>query len=227
MNEITIVTVEDHHLTREGIKSQIESDPRLKVVAEGSTGGEVIHLVEKYHPDILLLDLDMPQHKDGSNKARFSANPVIKLLCKTFPETKIIIISMNVVETIVSGVFRRGARGYLLKDDFLTMSLPHAIHSVHAGGIFLSDSLRKMVSAADDRHTDKVVTKRQKQIILELIKNPELNYDEIGERLHITEGTVKNRMSELYSRLKVTNKTSAIIECIKQGIIVIDGDKVY
>lgn len=227
MKKLTIVTVEDHHLTRVGIKSQIESDPNMQVVAEGSAGEEVIGLVKQHQPDILLLDLDMPQHKDGHNKAKFPAMATIRHLRETYPETAIMIISMNASHALVEGALSRGVEGYLLKDDALTMSLPTAIHSVVTGGLFFSPSLSSKMYASEDKHPDKVITKRQKEIILELVRDPELTYAQIGERLGMSEGSVKNRMTELNRRLNVTNKSSAIVECIKRGLIVIDGDEVY
>jgi DNA-binding NarL/FixJ family response regulator len=227
MKKLAIVTVEDHHLTRVGIKSQIESDPKMQVVAEGSAGEEVIGLVKKHQPDVLLLDLDMPQHKDSTSKAKFPAMATIRHLRETYPATAIMIISMNASHALVEGALSRGVQGYLLKDDALTMSLPTAIRSVVTGGIFFSPGLSSKMYAAEDKHSDKVITKRQKEIILEMVKDTELTYAQIGERLGMSEGSVKNRMTELNRRLNVTNRSSAIVQCIKRGLIVIDGDMVY
>jgi two-component system, NarL family, response regulator DegU len=222
--EITVVTVEDHHLTRLGIKSQIDGAPGMRVVAEGSAGEDVIGLVKTHRPDVLLLDLDMPQHKDGSSEARFPAMSVIRLLHEQYPETAIIIISMNASNALIEGALTRGVNGYLLKDDALTMSLPKAIQAVVAGGIFFSNSLSRRMYASEEEHGDGTITRRQKEILLQIIEDPDLSYAQIGERLGISEGSVKNRMSELNRRLNVSNRTAAIVQAIKRGLIVIESE---
>ena len=222
--EITVVTVDDHHLTREGIKSQINGATGMRVVGEGAVGESVLQLVEKHQPDVLLVDMNMPLTK-AQDSQKFRLVPTLKILHRRFPETAIIVISMYVSQSIVQATLARGVQGYLLKSDELTLMLPEAVRAVHRGGIYFSRSLTEGIEDSPYGHDEaKIVTKRQKQIILAIAEDPELSYAGHAANFGITEGALKNRLHEVYKRLGVSNITSCLIECIKRGIIKI-GDE--
>ena len=214
---ITVVTVDDHHLTRLGIKSQIEAEPDMTVVGEGEAGDDVARLVKLHKPDVLLLDISMPQLPGIAMP--FQVTRAVPMVKELSPDTSIIIISMHTSQTLLAAVLTRGVQGYLLKNDPLTNMLPQAIRTVDGGGIFLSPTLTERIYEYDD--PTGTLTRRQKQIIMAIAEDPNLSYVEHAINFGITEGALKNRLSVIYSRLGVTNITACVIECVRQGIIAI------
>lgn len=224
MAAITVVTVDDHHLIREGIKSKVSEAADMEVVGEGTVGEEVLTLVEKYHPNVLLLDKSMPQTKNSNDKSKFRILPTLQILQRRFPNTAIIVISMHVSRSIIQATLARGVQGYLLKSDELSLMLPEAIRTAHRGGVYFSRSLTASIGDTiyDDDSAD-VLTRRQKEIILTIAEDPDLLYAEHAANLGITEGALKNRLSVIYERLGVPGIRACLIECVKRGIIEI-GD---
>ena len=215
---IRVLCVDDHPLIRQAIRYQIEQVEDLLLIAEGSTGDEVVTLVKKHRPDVLLLDIEMPQ-SDSTESERFQLIPSFRKLRQFYPETSIVIVSQHLSQALLEIGITRGVHGYLLKSDALTLSLPRAIHTVHQGGFYFSKGISERLFARDTVMKDGLITRRQKQILLAIVEQPNLTYAEHALRLGISEGTLKNRLSELFKRIGVKNITACLIEAIRTGVI--------
>ncbi len=214
MKSTTIITVDDVALIREGIRSLAEKTPNVDLVGEGEAGSEVIPLVQRYKPDILFLDLDMPEIK-GEKGRKFQVVSTIRVVKRIHPEISIVILSNYASHTMLEATISRGVSAYLLKSDPFSVSLPFAISAAKADGVYFSNGLREMISFDEDE----LLTKRQKQFIMLILEFPEATPDELGEAVGITGGSFKNALLRIYKKLGVSNKASCILECLKRGII--------
>jgi len=123
---ISVIAVDDHPLIRQAVRSLLTDRPDMVLTAEGSVGADVFTLTQKHKPDVLLLDLNMPQTESDSGE-RFKALPTIAKLIKTYPELSIIILTQYDVPAIIQGAIHLGVQGYMSKSDNLSLDLPEAI----------------------------------------------------------------------------------------------------
>ena len=122
-----IVIIDDHQLFREGVKRILEFEPTFQVVAEGSDGAEAVNLVTEYMPDVVLMDINMPET---------NGIEATKQLIDTFPDTRVIILSIHDDENYVTHALKTGAAGYLLK-EMDAEALIEAVKIVAGGGCYL------------------------------------------------------------------------------------------
>lgn len=131
MNVIKVLIADDHALVRESVKAILANENDIEVVATASDGKEAIELSETYHPDVVVMDISMPQI-DGIHATR--------LMREKDLETRIVILSMHVNETLVQQAIRLGAQGYVLKRQ-ATDELPQAIRTAYNGEVFISSAI--------------------------------------------------------------------------------------
>ena len=128
MEKIRVVSIDDHHLIHEAIRSLLDDEENIHLVADGYAGEDVLRLVENYKPHILILDLMMPQVKDDElDSERFLPLPMLERLHQEFPAMGIIILSQYLHHEIAQVAIQNGVRGYLLKSDNLSLYLATAI----------------------------------------------------------------------------------------------------
>ena len=212
---IRVCLVEDQTLVREGIKSLLALDRDIEVVAEAADGEEALSAIPAARADVVLLDMRMP---------RLSGLEVIRRLDADgrLPPT-IILTTFDDDETVLEGV-RAGARGYLLKDVSLA-ELVGAIREVASGGTavrpVVSQRVLRGVEAAEntfprldppDPLTDREVE------VLRLMTGGYSNR-EIARALKVAEGTVKNHVSSILSKLGVRDRTRAVLEAVRAGYL--------
>src|SRR5699024_1883493 len=219
---IDIILIDDHKLLREGGKRILEFEPMFHVVAEGEDGSEVGELVEEHHPDIVLMDINMP-HMNG-------VQATVELL-QRFPQTKVIILSSHDDESYVTHALKTGAQGYLLK-EMDSDSLIEAIKVVHEGGSYLhpkithnlvreyrrlaKESVPNVVNGTIEyRKPLHLLTKRECEV-LQLMSEGRSNRA-VAESLYISEKTVKNHVSNILQKMGATDRTQAVISAIKKG----------
>jgi DNA-binding NarL/FixJ family response regulator len=142
---ITVVTVDDHALIREAIRTRLERDSEITLVGEGTRGEQVLPLVEAHRPDVLLLDLWMPQYAD-EGRGDFPYLDTITALVRLYPHTKIIILSQDDRPEVVAEVIRIGIQGYLMKGDASSLHLAEAVKKVNAGEVVFSSTIVEMRS---------------------------------------------------------------------------------
>ncbi|MCA9918704.1 MAG: response regulator transcription factor [Anaerolineales bacterium] len=217
---ITVVTIDDHPLIRTAILSLLESQEEIHLVAEGSAGEHVLPLTEKHKPNVLILDLAMPQTENQPSGERFPVLQTVAKLGQDFPETAVIFLTQYASQSMSQQAIRLGVRGYLLKSDDLSMNLPDAIKAVHRGGVYFSKEISQMLfQPTQPSMTESVLTKRQKEIILAIAQSPDATYRQLAAELSISESTFKGHLNLAFKALDVANITACIITCMQNGLI--------
>jgi DNA-binding NarL/FixJ family response regulator len=201
---VRILCVDDHPLMRSGIVRNITLHKDLEIVAEASTGDEAVLEFERHHPDITLMDLRLPGM--GGLEA-------IRAIRRLSPEARIVVLTMYDGEGDVYEALRAGARGYLLKDT-LPDRLIEAIHEVHEGKMCIPADLEARL---ESRARQPTLTPRETQV-LELLAQG-LRNKEIAARLGISEETVRVHVKSTFAKLNVHDRTAALAEALRRGII--------
>ena len=220
---IHVISLDDHHLIREGIRSILAAAPDIVLAAEGRTGEQLELLVTEHQPDIVLLDLEMPQ-KAGSDTESFQALMAVAKLRQRHPQTRIIILSQYATPALVEGAVTAEVGGYLLKDDELSLCLAEAIRTVHRGGLYLSGNVAKSLRQSSKTEGE-VLTERQQQILWAIVAEPDLSYAAHAQKLGISEHTFSNHLRQIFERLEVSNITAAIVKGIRLGIVSVDTNQ--
>ncbi|MGR9000482.1 MAG: response regulator transcription factor [Gammaproteobacteria bacterium] len=223
-NLTTIVAVDDHPLIRQAIRSLVADREDMVLVGEGSVGEHLFPLVAEHRPDVVLLDLNMPQFEarggDGTPNI-FPALPMIARLHKEYPETAVIILSQHIIPSVVHEIVgRNGAiKGYLLKNDDLSLNLPEAVDLVNKGSVFFSEEIRQELLESPEKTGKPLLTKRQIESIAVIAQMPNASYAHHAQVLGISESTLRNHLTAANKVLGVNNITAAILRCQELGII--------
>ncbi|MCM3115313.1 response regulator transcription factor [Neobacillus sp. MER 74] len=219
-----IVIIDDHQLFREGVKRILEFEKSFQVVAEGEDGSEALRLVEEFQPDVVIMDINMPQ-VNGVEATRE--------LVDKYPDTKIIILSIHDDENYVTHALQTGAIGYLLK-EMDADALIEAVKVVADGGSYLHPKVthnlvneyRKLAAGVarsggaylqtmEIRRPLHLLTRRECEV-LQMLADGKSNRG-IGEALFISEKTVKNHVSNILQKMNVNDRTQAVVVAIKNG----------
>lgn len=220
MTEIKIILADDHNIVRAGVRSLLDKIPGMKVIAETDNGREVIDLIRKYRPDIVLLDISMPE---------LNGLEVTQLVSKEFPEIGIIILSVHKSEEYVLQALHFGASGYLLKDTAAD-ELEIAINAVARGEKYLAPFVSKQVvenllMQIESKNIKKkckqlpleIMTPRQREI-LQLIAEGN-STKEIAFKLNVSIKTVESHRKQLMDRLQIHDIAGLVRYAIKIGIV--------
>ncbi|MFL8936287.1 response regulator [Rossellomorea oryzaecorticis] len=216
-----IVIIDDHQLFREGVKRILEFEPSFNVVAEGDDGSEAMNLVQSHEPDVVLMDINMPE-TNGVEATR-------ELMDK-YPETKVIILSIHDDENYVNHALKTGALGYLLK-EMDSEALIDAVKVVAEGGSYVHPKVthnlvaeyKRLANAqnaggfqqSEVRRPLHLLTRRECEV-LQMLADGKSNRG-IGEALYISEKTVKNHVSNILQKMNVNDRTQAVVTAIKNG----------
>lgn len=211
-DKIEIIIADDHMMIREGLKQLLELDGTMKVIAEANDGEECLNLLnKKIHPDILLLDINMPK-KNGIE--------VLEYIKQNKIQVKVLILTVhNEVEYLLKAV-DIGIDGYLLKDSSYD-ELKEAIDVVISGNTYIQPSLlpalnESMEDYALDKEKIECLTKRELDV-LRLISEGCSN-KKISDELTISERTVKNHISHIFRKIDVEDRTQAAVFAIRNKI---------
>ncbi|WP_339699102.1 response regulator transcription factor [uncultured Roseivirga sp.] len=215
METIKVAIADDHSLFREGLKFILAKMSGIELILEVSNGVELLKGFEKEVPNVVLLDLEMP-NGDGVETC--------KQLKKDYPEVKVLVLTMHSEERMISYLMEIGANGYLLKDIRHDV-LKNAIEAVHTQGFYFTNEVSKSLLEGLKKHSRQVpkfgmevsLSTREKEV-LELIAK-ELTTLEIGERLFISERTVEGHRKNLLSKFDVKNTAGLILKAVKQGFL--------
>jgi DNA-binding NarL/FixJ family response regulator len=197
--EIRILVADDHPMLREGLVTVLDTQPDFDVVGEARDGPEVLCSADSLSPDVILLDLEMPEI-DGVE--------VLQRLQESEIEARTIVFTAYDTDRRILGAIRAGARGYLLKGASRKEILD-AIRTVHAGGSLLAPSVtnRLLDNMSRDQEPEPL-TPRELEVLGLLAQG--LPNGEISARLFVTERTVKFHVSSLLDKLGATNRTEAV-----------------
>ncbi|MGB4350935.1 MAG: response regulator transcription factor [Tissierellaceae bacterium] len=214
---IRVMIVDDHQLFREGIKSILSATKDILVVSEAADGETAITQAHIHNPDIILLDIVMP-HIDGIRTLRRMKDLGIK--------SRIIILSAHSSKNYIINAIKLGASGYITKDNN-SQNLIQVIRRVASGGKYLQPSLGMILrqnlgeEEYDDYSEDikkmELLSRREFEI-LTLVARGNTN-KEIGNKLFISEKTVKNHMTQIFKKIEVEDRVQAVIFAYKNSII--------
>ncbi len=218
---ITVLLIDDHYLIHESVRYQLESHPGFQLVAIGTAGQEIEPLVEAHRPDVVLLDLGIPAEQGTTVRGtgRYQVLPAVRRLRLGYPETQFVILSAYVDPHLVEGALEAGAKGYLLKDDELSVHLTDAVYAVSKGGVYFSKEVARMIISQGQNRGSSSLTPRQVEVLLTIISNANLSYAEHARNLGISEDTFRNHLRAIFAELGASNITYAIIRAVQLGII--------
>jgi len=205
MKKIHILVAEDHNVVREGLVSILNRAGDMKVVAEAQDGIEAVAQFERTRPDVSVLDLEMP---------RLSGLEAIRRIREKDKQARIVVLTTYAGDERIHRALEAGASAYVLKDAVTDVVL-NAIRNVHAGGTFIDPAVAGELA----KHSMSGTALSPREIeVLQLISRGKSN-KEIAAALFVAESTVKTHVATIYEKLKVTDRTEAVVRAIQRGII--------
>ena len=215
---VTLLLADDHHVVRQGLRALLQAEPDFRVVGEASDGLEVVDLVERLRPTVLVVDLMMP----GLNGLE-----VTRQVSKRSPQTRVLILSMHSNEAYVLEALRNGAAAYVLKDSSAA-DLVHAVREVAAGRRYLSAPLSDLAietyrQKAKEATLDiyETLTTREREV-LHLAAEGRSGSD-IASRLSISPRTVETHRANLMRKLGLHTQTDLVRYALRRGILPMEG----
>ncbi len=203
-SRIRILAVDDHPLVRQGIAGLVATQPDMTMVGEAANGREAIQQFRTHHPDVTLMDLQMPE---------MNGLDALIAIRNEFPDARVIMLTTYTGDTQILRALKAGAQGYLLKNT-LHKELLEAIRAAHKGKKALSPEVSYQVA---EHSTDDALTPAEISV-LRLIAAGNAN-KEIVDQLSISEETVKSRVKNILSKLNANDRTHAVTIALKRGII--------
>lgn len=204
---IRVLIAEDHNVVREGIVSIINRQKDMTVVAEAKNGQRAVELYQKHTPDITLMDLRMP---------KMEGLDAIIGIRQSDPDANIIILTTYDTDEDIYQGLQAGARGYLLKDA-TSAELTSAVRQVHQGKRFLpSNVAAKLV----ERMEAEELTEREREVLSLMVQGT--STAKLAETMHLSEGTIKFHINNIFQKLDVNDRAQAIIVALRRGIIRLD-----
>lgn len=209
---VRVLVADDHPVFRDGLASLLATQPGVEVVATAADGAEAVALAGEHHPDVVVMDLQMPV-LNGIDATR--------QLTETMPDVRVLVFTMGEEDGTVLAAMRAGARGYLVKGASQE-EVARAISTVHAGGLVFGASLALRIadllsgSTTPDRSAFPQLTEREVEI-LDLIAAGK-NNAQIASALHLAPKTVRNNVSNILAKLQATDRAEAIIRARDAGL---------
>lgn len=207
---IRVLLVDDHPVYRDGLRATLQGWDEAELVGEAADGDEAIDLAARVRPDVILMDLQMP---------RRSGVDATGAIVARHPQIAVVVLTMFEDDATVAAAVRAGARGYLLKDasrDDLRRAITAAANGQAIFGSAVADRLTSLVSSSRAPVPFPELTPRERDV-LELVARGRANAD-IGHRLHVSEKTVRNVVSVIFSKLAVAGRPEAIVRAREAGL---------
>lgn len=210
---IRLMLVDDHQMLRQGLRRSLEEEG-FYVVGEASDGDEAVRLVPAAKPDVILMDVSMPD-MDGVEATR--------RILQADPDKRVVMLTMHADKDLIDAAIKAGAVGYLTK-DCSTDEVIEAVRMAANGETALSPQLAKTmlseVRKIDEkaaREEDRLVTKREEEV-LQLIADG-CSTPEVAQKLYISQKTVKNHLASIYEKLNARDRTQAVLLAVRMGIV--------
>jgi two-component system, NarL family, response regulator DevR len=208
-----IIIVDDHEVVRIGMRSLLEQYPQYEVVAEAATGKEAISQVESFRPDIVLMDIRLP------GKSGIDACEEIK---KIAPDTKVIMLTSYAEDEMLFSAIKAGASGYVLK-QIDSEGLIKSLEAVARGEASLDPAVTQRVfqevrkAVKEEEAASFINLSQQEKMVLKLVSEGKTNR-EIAQTLYLGEGTVRNYVSSILSKLGVSNRAEAAAYAVEHNL---------
>jgi DNA-binding NarL/FixJ family response regulator len=202
---ISIILVDDHKMVREGLKSLIEKQPDMEVVAEASSGALAIKQTKQHNPDVVVMDVSMSD---------INGIEATKEIVKHCPKTRVLVLSMHSDRRFVTEALNIGALGYVLKDS-ASEELLFAIRKVHGGEIFLSAKITEVV-VKDYLSARSVLSTREREVLKYIAEGTATK--EIASQLGLSAKTVEAHRHQIMEKLQIHSIAELTKYAIREGI---------
>jgi DNA-binding NarL/FixJ family response regulator len=212
-NPIRLIIADDHPVVREGLRAVLDSEPAVEVVGEAADGSEVLGLVGSLEPDLVLMDLQMPE-LDGVAATR--------RIRRDHDGIEVLILTTYDTDADITRAVAAGATGYMLKDASRE-ELMQAIRLAARGESVLSPKVASRVLGRMRAPVEEALSTREVEVLLEVADG--LSNKEVGRVLHISEATVKTHLLHIFAKLGVEDRTAAVTAALERGIIRLDSPR--
>jgi two-component system, NarL family, response regulator DegU len=209
---VRLLLADDHPMLRDGLRRSL-TEEGFEVVGEASDGFEAIDLAGELRPQVVLMDVTMP-NCDGVEATR--------RIRASLPDVRVVMLTMHADTDVLQRALEAGASGYLVKDcsldeiaEAITMAAADADLSPSLASSMLAEVRR--LDEPDTADAERVVTKREEEV-LQLIADG-CSTGEVAERLYISQKTVKNHLASIYQKLDARDRTQAVLQAVRMGII--------
>ncbi len=215
--KVKIIMVDDHQIVRDGIKALISDEPWIDIIGEASNHHELFALLKTLKPDMIMLDISMPE---------MSGIEIARQLTIDRPEIKLLMLSMYMSEEFITNAIEAGAKGYLTKTT-TQEEIINALKVINEGGEFYSDSVSNILlksfikktqnKVSDTKEQPIILTKRENEILKHFAEG--LSNKEIADRLFISIRTVESHKNNIMQKLDLKSTVELIKYAIKNKII--------
>lgn len=214
MSDMRVLIADDHRLFRLGLRQALEDAGDFLVAGEADNGEDAVRMAVRLRPNLILMDINMPR-MDGVEATR-------KIMAEA-PDSRVIILTMHRNDRYVFEAVKAGARGYLLK-DIEENELVEKLRAVHRGEVMINpgmatlllDEFRRLSHEPEKKETPiERLTEAEMNVLVLVAKGMENR--EIAQSLTLSQRTVTNRLSEIYQKLSVNNRTQAALEALRRG----------
>ena len=211
----TILIADDHTLFRKGLRQLLEINGGYTVVAEAQTGEEAVLLTRQHEPDVILLDIRMPD---------LTGVEATRIIMRENPAARVLILTMYPQDHNIVGAIRAGAKGYLLK-TCEEQTLFNAVQALMAGDGWLDSAIASAVlthMAQSDSHSSGALTEQEMETLRYVARGAD--NQSIAAAMRVTPGTVANRLRAVYEKIDVSNRTEAALYALRQGWATLDDE---
>jgi DNA-binding NarL/FixJ family response regulator len=216
---ITVVVVDDHPIVRAGMRAVLDTADDMTVVAEGTSGAEALALIAQHRPDVLVLDVNLPD---------LNGVEVTRQLREQHTSTAILALTVHDDSQTIFGLLESGAVGYVLKDEALE-TLANAVRAAAQGDSWLSPTVARQVvhravgqaSASPSPSLESfALTPSERRVLILLAQG--LDNTAIAKQLVVTKRTVQNHVSHIYGKLGVNSRTEAMLYALRYGLTAVE-----
>jgi DNA-binding NarL/FixJ family response regulator len=211
MRPIRLLIADDHPVVRDGLRAMLATQPDMELVGEAATGTQAVAQAQALLPDVVLMDLQMPE-LDGPG--------AIATLREQAPEVRVLVLTTYGTDADITRAVDAGATGYLLKDA-PREQLFAAIRSAARGEAVLSPSVATRVLGRMRAPAEEALSPRELEILQAVARG--LSNKDIGHQLYVSEATVKTHLLRVFSKLGVDDRTAAVTVALERGIIRLPG----
>jgi DNA-binding NarL/FixJ family response regulator len=207
MKQVRVIIADDHPVVRAGLHGMLAGQSDLDLVGEASTGEEVLRLVERLRPDVVLMDLRMPG-MDGVTATQ--------QIVARYPQTQVLVLTTYDTDADILRAVQAGATGYLLKDT-PRQTLHRAIHAAARGETVLAPTVATRLLGQVRAPAQEALSVREIEVLACVARGA--SNKETARQLHISESTVKSHLIHIFGKLGVSDRTEAVTTALQRGIL--------